>query len=89
VQSVQLCVRNFDKRNFTEALLNIEPFGSIICGRKKLESAEQPQVLSPQMIDPSGSIFSNGTVQIIPDNIVEYFPNSWTNLLLKTSKACF
>jgi hypothetical protein len=45
----------------TGSVLNIEPLGSMICWRSKPEIAERSQVLTPQMIDPSGSRVSAST----------------------------
>jgi hypothetical protein len=47
----------------TVAVLIIEPLGSIICGRSKPKIVELSQVLSPKMLDPSGSIISAATVR--------------------------
>jgi hypothetical protein len=44
-------------------MLIIEPLGSILCGRSKPEIGEQSQVVSPQMIDPSGSTIRATTVR--------------------------
>jgi hypothetical protein len=46
----------------TVAALILEPLGSIICGRSEADIAERSQVISPQKIDPSGSIISAATV---------------------------
>jgi hypothetical protein len=43
-------------------LLSVEPLGTMFGARDKPDIAKRSQVLSPQMIDPSGSMFSNATV---------------------------
>jgi hypothetical protein len=45
----------------TAAALIIGPLGSIICGRSKPEIAERSQVISPEVIDTSGSRSSAAT----------------------------
>jgi hypothetical protein len=51
------------------AALLIEPLGSIICWRNKPEVAERSQVISPQMIDVSGSIISAGMVHCLTPRV--------------------
>jgi hypothetical protein len=47
----------------TVSALIIEPRGTIIRGRSTPEIAGRSQVLSPQMIDPSGSMISAAMVR--------------------------
>jgi hypothetical protein len=70
----------------TVAARNIEPLGSIVCGRSKLEISERSQVLPPQLIDPSCSIVGEASVcdpcmskklQWVTHAHV-FFPRNWT-----------
>jgi hypothetical protein len=60
------CLNNYRSYGTVATIMiDHEPLGSIICGRSKPEIAERSQVISPQMVHPSGSIISTATVATV------------------------